>query len=97
MRWNTEGAFVGRLTEPLPPRDNPDEDNRSLIFTTFLAAPILPSGPSYKEIKFSGNTEVGQNSGTIGHALDTFAHHVVVDSQKSVLFVDLQGSSRILT
>lgn len=91
MRWNVNNAFVGKLDVPILPSVT-DEDNRSLLFTTFLATPLLPSGPSFKEQKFSGNTEVGRNSGTIGQAVDAFAHHVVVDSQKTCVFADLQGN-----
>jgi myosin-heavy-chain kinase len=75
---------------PLPPKEL-DDDDQSLIYSTFLATLLLPTGPSYKEMKFSGNTEVGDNSRAIGHAVDTYAHHTVVDSLGTVLFADLQG------
>lgn len=92
MRWNVDGAFVGVLETALPPPPaNQDDDNRSLVYSTFLATPLLSSGPSYKEEKFSGNMEVGNNSGSIGNAVDAYAHHIVVDSLGTVLFVDLQG------
>ena len=92
MRWNFNGAFIGVLETALPAAPAAeDNDNRSLVFSTFLATPLLPSGPSYTEEKFSGNTEVGNNSGSIGQAIDAYAHHVVVDSLGSILFADLQG------
>jgi len=93
MRWNVDGAFVGWLeTPPPPPPKETDDDNRTFIYSTFLATPLLSSGPSYTEMKFSGNTEIGNNTGAIGHAVDAYAHHTVVDSLGSVLFADLQGT-----
>jgi myosin-heavy-chain kinase len=97
MQWNLDGAFVGVIkTElPQPPggkNDDNIDDDQSLVFKSFLATRLLPSGPSYTEEKFSGNIEVGDNSGSIGHAVNTYAHHIVVDSHKTVLFADLQGT-----
>lgn len=58
MSWNMQGSFIGTLETPPPQApDNYDDDKRSLVFSTFLATAILPYGPSFKEIKFSGNTE----------------------------------------
>lgn len=91
MKWNVEGAFVGLLEDPLPRATG--DDNQSLLFSTFLATPLLPSGPSFKEEKFSGNSDVGENPGKVGEAIDAFAHHVVVDSFQTVLFADLQGNN----
>jgi hypothetical protein len=97
MSWNVDGTFVGKLdTNVLPPPDELDDDDQSLVFTAFLAVPLLPSGPSYKEQKFSGNTEVGQNSSSIGQAVDVYAHHGLVDSQQTVLLGDLQGNIHFL-
>jgi hypothetical protein len=98
MSWNVLGSFVGTLETPVAPAPcDLSLDTRSLVFSTFLASSILPSGPSFKEVKFSGNAEVGYNSGTIGQAIDAFAHHVVVTSKGTVLFADLQGTSSSLS
>ena len=92
MSWNVHGSFVGTLETPQSRAPvNLDHDTRSLVFSTFLASSILPTGPLFKEVKFSENTEVGCNTGTVGHAVDAFAHHVVVTSKGTVLFADLQG------
>jgi len=91
MSWNVVGSFAGTLETMVPPATTTDDDTRSLVFSTFLAMAVLPSGPSYKEVKFSGNTEIGCNSGAVGEAVDTFAHHVVITSEGTVLFADLQG------
>lgn len=92
MQWNVSGAFIGELEAAVPCLPiNPDDDCRSLLFSTFLATAVLPSGPLFTEEKFSGNDEAGKNSGAIGEAVDAFAHHVVVTSQGTVLFADLQG------
>lgn len=91
MQWNVDGAFVGVLESALPSLPADQDDDQSLLYLTFLAIRLLPSGPLYKEEKFSSNTEVGKNSGTIGHAIDAYAHHIVIDSLSTVMFADLQG------
>lgn len=61
----------------------------------FLAAPLLETRdiePGYKEVKYSGTDCAGQNTDTLGVAVDAFAHHTLVDSQGTLVFVDLQGS-----
>lgn len=96
MKWNVDGAFLGELEVAVPRAPvNSDDDDRSLLFSTFLAVAVLPSGLLYTEEKFSGNVEAGKNSGSIREAVDAFAHHVVVTSQGTVLFADLQGTAVI--
>jgi hypothetical protein len=68
-----------------------EKDNRSLIFATFLATPLLSTGGLYTERKFSGCDEAGDNADDIGRAVDAFAHHVLVDSMGSIVLTDLQG------
>ncbi|KAF5390763.1 hypothetical protein D9757_004414 [Collybiopsis confluens] len=77
---------------PLPVEDNSQEDTRSLLYDTFLVVPLLPSGAFYQERKFSGNAEPGQNEQDfIGCVVDTFAHHVVDESNGDYMLADIQG------
>jgi hypothetical protein len=68
----------------------------SLIFETFLAAP-LDTSELYTERKFSGRTTDGRHGSinvVMGSAIDAYAHHVVlVDSGGGLLLTDLQGES----
>ncbi|EED85595.1 predicted protein [Postia placenta Mad-698-R] len=90
------GTFVGQVTSelPPPPASIADKDTRSLLYDMFLAAPLLETRdiePGYKEVKYSGTDCAGQNTDTLGVAIDAFAHHTLVDSQGTLVFVDLQG------
>ena len=78
---------------PPPPDDldAPSVDTRALIYTTFLATPLVDKADGYTERKFSGSLQVGQNKDVIGRAIDAFAHHVLDDSQGTCILVDLQG------
>ena len=94
IEFHASGAFVGTLTKDveLPPSTDGEIDNRSLIYSTFLAAPLLPFGkPGYVEDKWSGTNQTGNNDSAISCVLAAFAHHSVVDSNKTCLLVDLQG------
>jgi myosin-heavy-chain kinase len=92
MDFNSSGAFVGTLTKAVDPPVAGKMDNRSLIYSTFLAAPLLPFGkPGYTEDKWSGTNQPGSNETPIGRILGAFAHHSVVDSNKTCVLVDLQG------
>ena len=63
-----------------------------MIYSTFLAASLLPFGkPGYVEDKWSGTNQTGNNDSAISCVLAAFAHHSVVDSNKTCLLVDLQG------
>jgi hypothetical protein len=87
IRWNSSGAFVGTVTVPL-------DGTSSLIFKTFLAAPLLDMSSSlYVERKFSGSTTAGRSIDVVGSAIDAYAHHVLVDSGGLLLLTDLQGMS----
>ncbi|KAG1876221.1 kinase-like domain-containing protein, partial [Suillus subluteus] len=90
--WNTTGAFIGKLIDLLPsaPIDGTD-DNQSLIYDVFLATPLLPSGALYHKVKFSGNEQPGNNEDLIGHVVDAYSHHVLVDSEFEILISDIQG------
>ncbi|KAG6371337.1 hypothetical protein JVT61DRAFT_9711 [Boletus reticuloceps] len=68
------------------------EDDRTLVFEAFLAAPLLPCNGLYQERKFCGNTDIPQNEDRLGLAIDTYIHHALLDSGKNVLLSDLQGT-----
>ncbi|KIK73680.1 hypothetical protein PAXRUDRAFT_177766, partial [Paxillus rubicundulus Ve08.2h10] len=91
MRWNFDGAFIGKLEAPVPPPPSEGVDDRTFLWPVFLATPLLPSGSMYEEVKFSGNLDVGNNHDVLGRAVDAFAHHVVCDSDRTILLSDLQG------
>ncbi|KAI0719351.1 hypothetical protein C8T65DRAFT_736687 [Cerioporus squamosus] len=96
IRFNAEGAFIGEIDPdalPPPPMDlnEPSPDTRALLYTTFLATPLVDKLEGYVERKFSGSLQVGQNKDVIGRAIDAFAHHVLDDSQNTCILVDLQG------
>ncbi|KAG1856229.1 kinase-like domain-containing protein, partial [Suillus tomentosus] len=92
MKWNVAGAFIGKLTDLLPPAPTDGtDDNRSLLYDVFLATPLLPSGALYREVKFSGNEQPGNNEDMIGRVVDAYSHHVLVDSDFETLISDIQG------
>jgi len=97
MKWNISGAFVGKLSQKLAdaPKDG-EEDSCSLVFSSFMVLPLLPTGVLCKEIKFSGSTEVGINNNSLGCAVDAYAHHhdVAVDSLYEMVISDIQGESK---
>lgn len=72
-----------------------DADTRSLAFKMFLAAPLLITTGLYNERKFSGSDKAGNNIDMIGCAIDTYAHHILVDSEGTFLMTDLQGNHTI--
>ncbi|KZP07457.1 hypothetical protein FIBSPDRAFT_762900 [Athelia psychrophila] len=95
MKWNNEDVFVGTVdttATPISARPPAGEtDNCTLLFPHFLATPLLSSGSQYREVKFSGNEDVGNNMDPVGEAVDAYAHHIVADSFGNILFTDLQG------
>ncbi|KAF8531545.1 kinase-like domain-containing protein [Gautieria morchelliformis] len=92
LQFNSKGAFLGVVeTGKISPRPEVGPDHHTLSNYTFLATPLLP-GDHRNLHKYSGSLVVGHNGNTgIGAAIDAFAHHVVVDSSRSVLVCDLQG------
>jgi myosin-heavy-chain kinase len=83
-------AFVGVLLDDYNfPTDIPEAD-RSLIRRSFLAADLLPL-KACEEMKFSGNEDFTPNVSQIGKAMDAFAHHVLSETNNSILPADLQG------
>jgi len=66
-------------------------DDRTLLFKTFLAAPLLSCDGLYVERKFCGNTDIPQNGDRLGLTIDAYIHHALLDSGKTVLLSDLQG------
>lgn len=85
-------AFIGTITEGLQsgPTDG-SADNRSLIYDTFLAAPLLIMDAETEEKKFSGNDDFTPNDDIIGRFIDAYVHHTLADSQNTILLADVQG------
>jgi hypothetical protein len=67
-----------------------DKGNRSLIWRSFLVAPLLSKGDG-EEVKFSGNTDFKPNGDALGDVMDAFTHHAFLDSGETFLPADLQG------
>lgn len=88
IKWNSAGAFIGCATEVSAAST---QDDKSLNYSTFLAAPLLDIKDSGEERKFSGNEEIAKNTDPVGRAIDAFVHHALVDSYGDILFVDVQG------
>ncbi|KAJ2935154.1 hypothetical protein H1R20_g1900, partial [Candolleomyces eurysporus] len=89
IRWNYEGAFLGRVQE-FDPNDRKDS---SLYHDTFLAVPYITI-PKGAERKFSGTNSAGKNNqadDNIGRWMDAYAHHVLEDSDGYLVITDLQG------
>ncbi|KAF8498936.1 hypothetical protein JB92DRAFT_3099348 [Gautieria morchelliformis] len=93
IKWNADDAFLGCLVEPLAEVPAHEQSKQSLLYSTFLATPLLPFpvGPGGMEQKISGNGEVGENTDHIGIWVDAYMHHTLVDSEGEYLFVDIQG------
>jgi len=66
-------------------------DERSLIFGDFLAMPLLDLGDDTDEQKFLGNEEIAHNIDSLGHMVDAYVHHALIDGLGDILFVDVQG------
>ncbi|KAF8226522.1 hypothetical protein L208DRAFT_1301371 [Tricholoma matsutake] len=85
IHWNAHGAFIGTVTNAWL------DDMSSLVFETFLVAPLLDMSDLYTERKSSGSMAAGHSIDVVGSAIDTYAHHVLVDSDGTLLLTDLQG------
>ena len=72
------------------------DDDRTLVFKTFLAACFLSCDGLYVERKFCGNTDVPQNEDLLGRTINAYIHHTLLDSGKTLLLSDLQGMSSTL-
>lgn len=87
-------AFMGKVIQiekiADPPKDG-EQDSCSLVFSTFMVLPLLPSGTLCREVKFSGSAKVGLNYDSLGSAVDAYAHHVAVDSMYIIVISDIQG------
>ena len=95
IRFNAENAFIGDITQESYDIVNTgvDADKRAVLHRTFLASPLIRKSEGYQEIKFSGALQVGENRSIAGMAIDAFAHHVVLDSLRTCVLVDLQGNN----
>ncbi len=94
MRFNAIGTFIGMVNpDKIQPKPDGLTDHRSLQYPVFLASPFL-TGAFHK---YSGSEQTGHNGlNGLGAAVDAFAHHVVVDSGKTVLLCDLQGIFQVI-
>ncbi|KAG6876416.1 hypothetical protein C0992_013039 [Termitomyces sp. T32_za158] len=105
IRWNSEGAFVGKATNCWPDKES------SLMFESFLATPLLDTSVLYTERKFSGSVTAGHSVDVVGVALDAmlitristlvFQHALfltlsagVVGLDQSVILFDPQAHSQ---
>ena len=89
LRFNAANAFIGTVTTDV---GAPTNDNQTLLYQTFLAAPYIPCGDGYTEEKWSGTHEAGNNDTPLGQVMDAFAHHSLIDSNYTAVIVDLQGN-----
>lgn len=92
MNWNFKGAFIGSVLELAAAPDKGEVDERSLVFTDFLAAPLLEINNDSKEQKFSGNEDIAHNKDPLGRMVDAYVHHTLIDSFGDILLVDVQGA-----
>ena len=60
------------------------------MFDHFLVTPLLDINPN-NEQKFSSNKDVAHNTDPLGHIVDAYVHHVLVDSLEDMLLADVQG------
>ncbi|KAH7903950.1 kinase-like domain-containing protein, partial [Hygrophoropsis aurantiaca] len=95
IRFNTAGSFIGTLVSPVPEWNESSKikDNRSLYYSTFMAAPLLDLANGWHEEKWSGTCETGDNETHVARVLNAFSHHSLIDSANTCLLVDLQGAS----
>ncbi|KAE9390116.1 hypothetical protein BT96DRAFT_1002604 [Gymnopus androsaceus JB14] len=96
LDFNAEGAFIGTTSfvpaGGLPMEETIENDERSLLYDTFLVVPLLSTTGLYEERKFFGNNETGRNDGDwAGKLVDAFAHHVVEHCKGEYMLADLQG------
>ncbi|GJJ07920.1 hypothetical protein Clacol_002126 [Clathrus columnatus] len=80
LTWDSEGGNINKS----------DSDKLQAIrYSDFLATPLITSYGN--EVRFSGTDAPGASKDHIGHCVDAFAHHTIIDSLGEMLFVDLQG------
>jgi hypothetical protein len=91
LHFNAANTFVGTVTTDVGAPTDDTDDNRTLLYQTFLAAPYIPHGDGYTEEKWSGTYEAGNNDTPLGRVMDAFAHHSLIDSNNTAVIVDLQG------
>ncbi|KAH6885541.1 kinase-like domain-containing protein [Coprinopsis sp. MPI-PUGE-AT-0042] len=91
IRWNYEGAFLGKVVY-LSDSLTSHLEKASLVYETFLAVPFLErTAHLHEERKFSGAREAGANPDVLGRWMDAYAHHVLLDSMGYIVLTDLQG------
>ncbi|KAF9456117.1 kinase-like domain-containing protein [Collybia nuda] len=88
---NLLGSFIGKVPCIDAVSQIGMEDTRSLIYNTFLASPLLDINSNTKERKFLENNNTSPNTDPLGHIIDAYIHHALLDSDMSILLVDVQG------
>jgi hypothetical protein len=92
LKWNTEGAFIGKLAEVMP------EPEHEFPFRYFLAVPLLHI--DYVNtilIRFSETVHNGNWQSLEAEAVvSAFVHYSFIKSNRSLLFTDLQGTTDVL-
>jgi len=91
IRWNFAGSFISCAAGVALAPEVTTPDSRSLLFDYFLATPPLNISDKTIECKFSGNEDIAHNTDPLGHVIDAFVHHALVDSLGDMLFADVQG------
>ncbi|GJJ06527.1 hypothetical protein Clacol_000719 [Clathrus columnatus] len=94
MTWNLKKSFLGTCITIIDSEggntNKSDSDKLQAIrYSDFLATLLITSYGN--EVRFSGTDAPGTSKDHIGHCVDTFAHHTIVDSLGEMLFVDLQA------
>ncbi|KAF9013670.1 hypothetical protein BDZ89DRAFT_1142538 [Hymenopellis radicata] len=89
ISWNSKPSYILHV-------DNTSREwgssnaSQSMPFPDVLVTPLIDSAMA-KFMKFSGTEDFEENTGPIGRMLEAFTHHVVQDSEQSILPSDLQG------
>lgn len=92
--FSAANAFIGTVTTDV---GAPTNDNQTLLYQTYMAAPYIPCGDGYTEEKWSGTHEAGNNDTPLGQVMDAFAHHLLINSNYTAVIVDLQGNNPEMT
>jgi hypothetical protein len=101
IRWNVEGTFFGIVETDIPLRPRGLEvDTRTLLFNTFIAAPLLKTTAPYKERSFTDmehTTPVVTAGDTLAEFIQAYVHWTLVESGGSLLLADVQGEQRVIS
>ncbi|KIJ40769.1 hypothetical protein M422DRAFT_256185 [Sphaerobolus stellatus SS14] len=97
IRYNADGAFIGKMIiqndrDEVPKPSYGTPDTRSMLYATFLAAPLL-NMKGCTEVRFTDNQGKGHDmcEEEMGQIIAAFTHAVLVDSDHMVIVTDIQG------